>query len=1075
MKAAKIFQKERHFYDAARNFESARDFERAVDCLLKEHRYSEVLDLVSRYDDLIQRGEDSAISKHPRYDQRDESICYQAAKYYKRHGDHHRMADALERLPNIEDRITFLKKNEFFDQAADLLLKEGRAQEAARLMRSKGKFLEAARLSDDNLFIADCYLLAARSSMKTVKREFLDKKTEQLIEGHFERATEMYKRCKNLNGQAEVLFARGEYYENYNDVDEAAKLYYQAQNYAALTDCFLLLVSNCPRKVARHNAMTTLKGLLNLILALHKKRRENSERTAITMCHAYFGLEDTNDVFTKKVPHLEMVRFTSIENVMTKPDHDEVITTEEANKLIKEYLPKMARKLIEQIWKKHQERIDGSKPCPRFIAGDTCDINRCIHHHEKMSRDHFANRYYALLFLVYLEDTIASFLKCMTRESAKVKNQLQKLLFIEQEFTACQRLYELLFPKDGELVSSHFLSERDVSFLRRNGFRRIIKFAKTYKWYNSTEEKRWSSSDLFIEVSNLMHIAGAPVENMLAAEERQFEMRGLSFHAGMFPDKRNPGRFHIFSKALERSKSKLYLKGDVLGFVHSAVKEFLFSPAKRRRLPYPSIANAVMILERHLTACLILYARLVMTETVCLPESYISMINFWDYVDRPQTNRNSTFYNAVQYASSYFQGPEGQRNFYHLQELMRSIVELTFGEISWEYDIVSDALCSTSVNYVEAERVLVLVLTMLCNCGRGIPNECEKLIREHLTLQLRQDLPEKLKKCVEDVRGATGFQDIIRCFRELLAQKHRQERLCDVMWDAIKAKDSRTDCRIYRYSNQFRFQIDVNAVSKFAERREREEHETTEEEMNDNDPQGFDEQETQSQSRDYSEEERANALLVIARAVLKWKHRKESKAKLEETIKNDPVKSHFQLFKLDKSGCTICGRVQFVNHSSDITDSAVSADHSSLLDQSEEVTSTWRISKQDTFETHCARGSPHWMKEKSLEEFKKFYEKRIQPTIDRATQLMNEMTKLGEETELDCSLLDRDRLKDTLSRLHINIKKVEDERSWDCLSVIDKAANQVRNATKVIKDTKGRKGKVAIAIIVLTFLHLSRK
>ena len=1032
-----------------------------MDCLRNVNCYNEVLDLVVRYNDLIQRGQGNTISKHPRDDQRDESICYQAATFYQHHGDHRLMSDALERLPNVEDRITFLQKNEFFDQAADLLLKEGRAQEAASLMRSKGEFLEAARFSDDDKFIADCYLLAARSIMEKTKREVRNKECEELIGGLSERATEFYKRCENLNGQAEVLFARGKFYRNSEDVDEAAKLFYQARNYTALTECFLLLANDDPRKVSRCNAITTLSGLLHLILALHKENRENSERTAISMCHTYFGLQDTDDVQTKKVPQLEMVRFSNLHNVQAKLTQGDVIPAKDAEKLIKDHLFQMARDLIEQLWNKHQQTNVKHKICPRFIGGTECDVKTCNFQHTELTRSHFGDRFYALLFLVQLEEKIASFLKNMNRESAKVKNRLQQLLFIEPEFTACEWLYELLFPQDGELVSSYFLSERDALFLRRHVSKRIAEFAKTHKWYKSSEEKRLSSSDLFIEVSNLMHIAGAPAENLLSAEERKFEKRNLSFHPSMFPDTRTPGRFTIFSKALERSKSRLYVNGDILESIHAAVKEFLFTPAKIRGLPYPSIANAVMILERQLTACLMLYCRLMMNNTiVCLPESYLSMISFWDFVDRPQKNRSTTFYNALQYAPHCFQGPEGQRKFNRLHELTRSVVELTFGEIRWKYNIVSDTLCANSVNCVEVERVLVLVLVMLCNCGRAIPEECEQLIREQLlTLQLRQDLPEKLTKCVERIRSASGFQDVVLCLRELLTQKHRQERLCDVKWDDRTAKDIRIDCNIYNYSKQFRFEIDVNALSKNAERRQREEQEAAEDEMNDNYSQMLDEPETQSQRQEYNEDAQANALSVIKRELLKWKLRRETKATREEEIKNDAVKAHFQSFKLDKSECTICGTVQFVDRSSTIADDTISSDPSSSLEQDEETTSAWqlRILQRNTFETHCSKGSPHWKKEKSLANFKKLYEKRILPTIERATQVMEEMKKLSEETEVDCSL-DLDRLKVTLSRLQNNIKKVEDDRSWDAVYLIETAAEKVNNETKRINNTKGGKG-----------------
>ena len=1029
--------------------------------MLKLNRYNEVLDLVSRFNDLVRRGEDQTILKHLRFDQRDESICYQAAKFYQRRGDHRAMTDALEKLPNVEDRISFLQRNGFFDQAAELLLKEGKAQEAAKLMKSKGKFLEAARFSEDDKFIADCYLLTAHL---TIKEEIRNKETEEFIIGLLETASEMYKRCDNLNGRAEVLLARGKFFRSSADIDEAGNLYYQASNYAALTDCFLLLMNTekDPRNFSRPKAISTLNCLLHLILAFYKDEKENRERTAISMCHTYFGIEDTDDVHIKRVPLEEKVRFTNLENAQAKLTLDGMIRANDADALIKHHLSLMAYHLIKQLWVKYQQVNERCKSCPRFTVGAACDLKTCSYNHAELSRVHFGDRFYALMFLVRLEETIATFLKNLKRESARIKNQLQQLLFIEPEFTACRWLYDLLFPRDGQLVSSYFLSEKDVCFLRRHVSGRIKEFATTFLWRGSKDNERWSSSDLFIKVSNMMHLAGVPVESLLCVEEMKFEGCNLQSHPGMFPDNRRPGRFEIFSKSLERSKSKLYWYGDVLGSIHAAVRKFLFTPAKRQGLPYPSIANAVMILEQQLTACLMLCARLINETIVCLPESYLSMINFWDFVNRSQTNR-STFYSALKHTLYFFQGAERQRNSYHLRELATDLVKLTFGEVSRKYNIVTDSLCNNSVNCVEAERVLVLVLIMLCNCGRGIPKECEQLIRERLIrLQLRQDLPEKLKKCVEDVRNAVGFADVVLCVKELLSHKPRQERLCDVKWDDHKAKDSRRNCQIDNYSKHFYFQIDVNKLSaEIAQGEQDEGNEVTEaieDEMNDNYSQVINEDERNYQHQEYNDETRAKATSIIQRAFLNWKYRMEAKAKLDEKIKNDPVESHFHSFKLDKSGCTICGHVQFGDRSLSPTD-AVPSDPSSSTHQEEETTSTWQLLQKNTFESHCSRGSLHWKKEETLKKFKELYKKRIFPTVERATQLKEEMTRLNEETEVNCEL-DLDRLDDALSRLHNKIKKVEDERSWHCVRLIEKAAEEVDVKTRKIKNTKNRIGKV---------------
>ena len=512
----------------------------------------------------------------------------------------------------------------------------------------------------------------------------------------------------------------------------------------------------------------------------------------------------------------------------------------------------------------------------------------------------------------------------------------------------------------------------------------------------------------------------------------------------------------------------LNLKSDVCGSAHTAIKEFLFSPAKRKGLPYPSIANAVMLLERHLTTCLMLYAGLMVNDPaciLCLPESYLSMINFWDYVDRLQANRTTnTLYNAIQFDPRFSQGPEGFRRLDDdIQELTWSMVKLTFGEIVLEYNI-SDTMCDSSVNCVEVERVLVLVLTMLCNCGRGIPQECEQLIREHLfTLQIRQDLPQKLTKCIEDVRKAKGMQDVVRSFIQLLSHKPRQERLFDVRWDLIKAKDSRRNCQIEAYPERFYHEIDVNALSKRNNRKQHEEQTAAAEDDDVNDAQMLNEDEALRQSLESNKITEEKAHSVIVRAFRRWKSEKDAKAKHEEEVKKDAVKSHFQSFKLDKSGCTICGRVQFVDPASNLSDNT-------SLDPNEEATSTWqpRILQRNTFETHCSRRSPHWKKERSFAKFKAFYKERILPTIEKANQLTDEMRKLRNETEAACSL-DLDRLEVVLSGLNSRIKKVEDERSWDSVHLIDQAAKEVRTATQ--QYIKNRKG--SFSIIFLQLLHLT--
>ena len=679
---------------ASENFEKGLDFMRAVDCLLKSQSYNQALEVIARCRKLVQEKGEVAMVTVPRVDQREESICYQAAEYYLKHDQLDLMTSALEKLPETKDRITFLQKNACYDQAAELLLKEGKPQEAAELMRSNGKFLEATSFTDDDKFAADCYLLATRStilSKEITVNTMNNAETQELIEAPLHRAAELYERCGDVNGQAEVKFTRGRVLCRVSDVEEAGKLYYKAVNYVGATKCFLLLIDleKDPKKFSHPTATNTIHGLLYLILALHKKKQENKDRTAILMCESYFGLVETGDTHARKIPQLEMSRLTALrtnEEVKNK----EILAVEDAYNVIKEHLYDMAANLIQQVWNKQQRICEQHKQCSRYLAGDSCDNDSCNCYHGDLTRLRFADRFYALCFLIKLDAIVANFFKTLKKESAKVANQLGERLSKPIRFKACEWLVDFLFPCGQQL---YFFAEKDLSWLRQGQIicTRIIEFAK-FMWHEAEEEKRWSDSDLFITVSNLMHIVAAPVReifNLLCVEETKFEKhvynRKFEKHInhknmyGFFLDRKKRG-YETFSKSLEHSKSALYNQGDVLKATHSAIKTFLFTPARRSTMSYPSVANAVMILEYYMTACLMLYSRLMINRTpVCLPKSYLSLTTFWDMVNMFKPNQSSLRGAIQRHAPSSFV-EEGMLE--RLQGLTESMVMLMFGGIS---------------------------------------------------------------------------------------------------------------------------------------------------------------------------------------------------------------------------------------------------------------------------------------------------------------------------------------------------------------------------------------------------------
>ena len=1071
LKAAELFRKESRFLEASENFEKGLDFMRAVDCLLQSNLYDQALNIVARCQTLTQKGNEVPIVSLPRFDQRYDSICYQAAEYYLERGQLDLMTSALEKLPESKDRITFLKKNSCYEQAAELLLNEGKAQEAAKMMRSHGKFLEATLYTEDVKFAAQCYLLAARTvvlSKENKENASRFEETQELIEAPLRRAAELYERCGDLNGQADVKFIRGEFYGNFDDLNEAGRLYNKAVNYAGVAECFLLLMEGDSKHVSRPKALLVIKDLLRLIFALHKNNQGNMDRTAVSMCEYHFGLMDTEDPHTREVPRLEMVRFTDLQ--IEKQVKNDKIDLDDACRIIKEHLHKKAATLLQQVWDKCESINNQSQPCSRYLSGTLCNKENCKHYHGDLTVQRFANRFYALDFLIKIDAMVAKYLKELKRESARVTQQLRHLLEKPFEFKACQMLEELLFPRRGQLGQSYVLEESDFLHLRQDQLvcDRIIEYAK-FVWHNASQEERWSDSNLFIRVSNLMHVAAAAVGeifDLLSVEERNFERKtqgNVRDFYGFFIDERKAGCFKIFSQWFERSKDELYRKCDILKASHSAIKIFLFTSAKRNYLPNTSTTNAVMIIEFYITACLMLYSRLMMNDSlVCLPASYLSLIRLWDIVNRSNPNQ-LCLRTVIRHHTPAFEVEKRASQLDGLRMETESMVKLMFGVVSEKYNIFSDTFCDRNADSGDAERVLILALTMLCNSGHGIPKSCESLIRqEFLRLKSCKHLPNKLRQCIKAVRESSGLGDVVNALQDLLSQKPRQDKLFDVKWDKMRGREVHRNCQSEFYPQNFRVQINVDEIHHDDIRNHESKDSTvaaaTEDLIDDfQEISGEDETYSQGLEDKENEEVRKNAYLTIGKAILDWAERKRAATDRQEKMKNDPVECHFKRFKLDRSGCTICGTVQFDDCNLHASVSSLSPSSSHDI---EETNSNWqpRILKQNTFNSHCSRGSPHWKKEKQFEQFKEFYRKEIFPNLTAAQHFEDEMKVLRNNTEIRCSL-DLDRLQDALSRLQSSLKKVEKQCAWDNVQLLRKAVQEIIKTMKSAETIKNNKGR----------------
>lgn len=96
--------------------------------------------------------------------------------------------------------------------------------------------------------------------------------------------------------------------------------------------------------------------------------------------------------------------------------------------------------------------------------------------------------------------------------------------------------------------------------------------------------------------------------------------------------------------------------------------------------------------------------------------------------------------------------------------------------------------------------------------------------------------------------------------------------------------------------------------------------------------------------------------------------------------------------------------------------------------------------------------------------FKNVYKNFLLPTMQEATELLDEMRKLQSESKRIC-FLEIDRLKAALNKLQIMIKKLEGECQWESVAVLEDEAMQLKKQTERIKSTMSREGNFTFLLI----------
>ncbi len=702
------------------------------------------------------------------------------------------MEEVLQHLPSTTDRIAFLKKRGCIIEAARALDDDGRRDEAARLLRDTGRFEEAVKYSSDPKFAADCLMARVRTSVDT-----------EDTPGILQLALEKYQHCCNISGQAEASLMLGKLTKDFQTLQKAGRLFDKSKNCCGEVESVaqLLQTTRCTPPPDYHQWMTVraLERMLRLVTLLFKPAAKltMAERQEITRCEEHFGLSKTDVANKTRYFCKSGGRFAKVDPEFVKRNtskSEAIIDTAEAHQKIGRFLITFSVSLVAMIRKMLETSFLKNSVCREVTEGTLCNSADCSHQHND-SEEFFNTRFTALFNSVYLEAVVERFRSGMT--AFPNGKEISAVLMIEdfKEFHACQRLYNFLFPASG-CRKYHLTAKQLHEMIRRTQAvnQRLSQFASDL-WKDIADGKRRSDTDNFLKVSNSLQIIGSSplMVRWICEEENAFQKKARQLGPRLTNDQlvRNgmvaplgqrgeSGRYESYLHWWEYGKKRLHVHGNVKDAAHFIIRRFLTLTAKRSGMIYPSIANTVMILEHQLTACLALYTRLCTEHRypICLPASYLTVVRFWDSFRPGVENATMTLYQAVDHNASH--EPDKLGLLKAVYSILNYMTRLTCGKEAPLFDVLGDAISSEDTE--EAERALVLVLTMLCNCGKGISIFLDKVVLESIfKVNPNPQLPTRIVAVLEKIQESKGFSDVVASLKEFL--NSRGEELYDLRWN----------------------------------------------------------------------------------------------------------------------------------------------------------------------------------------------------------------------------------------------------------------------------------------------------
>ena len=770
--------------------------------MYRADKLKECIDLLTEYQKLVAENKAQGI-RPPRSTLTVERLCIEAAEEYLHKKDVNSLQVVLRMLP-FEEQLEFAKSKSLTDIMVGILVENQRSEEAAKILIEEERFIDAVKCTQEIETAAVCYLNNARLLFQKM---LYDNETgfsehSEVQEGaldSIEQCISILSSTKIGAGRDESLLADAFYIKSLltNDADhlcKALELYTGAESVIGVFLCQLWLFDE-DKKISESllKNVCQVLALVNVLLLLRHPTTEEQEM--VIDCANSFGFSASTNIGGLK--QLKVVNkyklfviYSQLKVGSAVPfSHLGVSDTFRDVPGERSYMASLLLNRVFQFLVRAKGSLEReyrhSLPCTKFISGVSHSQETCNFQHIRPSRETFQRAAKPLLNLLWLDSTCRCFSeKIGNVEQRRMENHfsdlLRKMAKLGVMTENCDKLHELVLHHTRYLSTVGFKGN-ELSLVLRNINEtvrdQIIWYLKTLA-DEKNEANLLSDVNLFLKLSVMSSLLGfSPPQSEIVVKALGEKIQKNVFEriprsVGVFYGK-DSNRLELFHEAYIRSLVSLYDKRSSIDATHFCLRVFFSRViATYKSIPHPNFLNSMIILEFHLSLCLLGFCkvRLASNSRIYLPDFYIQSVIFSSSLYSLSHKQAYDAFSAISFVKA--------TNLIVFRNQLKVIVDIISGEKSKKFDMFTVAFqAAESDRFEYFERFLLLLLVLIGNSYQLPIAETIKPLLANLRSKLNvfklpvfkgKNIPERLLTAFEKIENAKSDKDFLTILDNLL-------------------------------------------------------------------------------------------------------------------------------------------------------------------------------------------------------------------------------------------------------------------------------------------------------------------